>query len=269
MIPARGEPVGHRPGRSHDGARPSARGAAPTRAPPAPRRRGARDRRERGLRHRRPPPPRPALGRPLPDHPGPRERRPRSRIERAAPRRRGTADRAGNARHVLRRLRHLRCLLALPRRARRDALSSPEGLRHHGGRLGRPARRVVGADRNPSGRPAGAAARRNRRRRLPGRRLRPADRLSRRRARRDRHGRHRRRPGLGTRWPERRDLRAALGGARGLRRRGAGGPARGGAAPRGGWHARHHPGSGPFRPHRLGARPHARPGRRRRHRSIG
>ena len=172
----------------------------------------------------------------------------------------GRADRAGNARHVLRRLRNLRRLLALPRRARRDALPASQGLRHHRGGGGRPARRLVGADRNPSGRPAGAAARRDRRRGLPRRRLRPADRLSRRRARRDRDGRHRRRPGLGARWPERRDLRAALGGAarstssvrrrrrlEAARRLGADDTLDITRVP------------SPRRPRRLGARPHARP----------
>ena len=54
---------------------------------------------------------------------------------------------------------------------------------------------------------------------LPGRRLRPADRVPRRRTGGGRHGRHGRRPGQRARRVERRDLRAALGRAARPRRR--------------------------------------------------
>ena len=95
---------------------------------------------------------------------------------RAARRRRGPADLRGRARHVLRRLRNLRRLLALPRRPRGDALSEAPRLRHHGAVGGRAPRRLVRADRDPSRREARLAARGAVRGGVPGRRLRPADR---------------------------------------------------------------------------------------------
>ena len=87
----------------------------------------------------------------------------------------GPGDRARAARHLLRRLRHLRRVLALPRGEGGHALPAPTRLRDHDERGGGAARRLGRAHRAQAGRAAAAAAGRPRRRGLHGRRLRPAD----------------------------------------------------------------------------------------------
>ena len=221
------------------------------------------------MRHGRAPAPWPARRRAVPDHPGPRQRRTRARDRRRAHGRRWRADRHGPAGDVLRRVRHLRRVLALPGGEGRDALPAAPGVRHHDRARGRRPRGMGGADRDQARRAAAAPARGLERPRVHGRRLRAADRLPRGRARSDSARRHGGRAGQRAGRPQRGDLRAARRGAPRAGDRRAPRAARGGAKARRLRHARHQRGRGSRGTSALGARAHRGPRRGRGDRGLG
>ena len=126
---------------------------------PAPearaRRRHPGDGRERGLRHRRAPLSRSPFGVAVPDHSRPRQRGTGARDRRTrCTTSEGRPDRGRDAGHLLRRLPHLRPVLALPGRPGRAravrtarCTASPQRRRGVAGRLGRADRAEAGGAR--------------------------------------------------------------------------------------------------------------------------